>query len=236
MMKNTALRLLLAILTLSLLPVAALAGMGVHFGWDMNSQDAYDLERIQIDPDFGDDVAITAEKINKSLLAGIHFSFGMLPLVDLEFGFEGSFSQYRLIYENFPEGTGEIETPIDEDVPFARVGFYATGKYNVIKMPTVKGYVGAGLNYNIVTPMLTKTFVEMETSNGDYDLDADDVIEILGDQGGVGMHLAFGVRGKPAALPVAIYGEGRLYFLPENDYGDETNQFFTIVFGLDIGF
>lgn len=235
MMKNTATRLLLAILTLSLLPISAMAGMGLHIGWDMNSQDAYDLERIQINPSFPDEVAITAEKIDKSLLAGIHFTFGMLPLVDLEFGFEGSFTKYRLLYENFPT-SGPIEKPIDEDVPFARVGFYTTGKYNVIKMPMVKGYVGAGLNYNIVTPLLTKTFVEAETSNGDYNLSAEDVTKILGEQAGVGMHLAFGVRGKPAAMPITIYGEGRLYFLPENDYGDETNKFFSIVFGLDIGF
>ncbi|MCP4550064.1 MAG: hypothetical protein GY835_26695 [bacterium] len=228
--------LMLLALGVSIVPCTAHAGFGAHFGFDMNAQDTYDLFNAQLHPGDTDVVSITCSEIDKPLLVGVHFSFNMLPLVDLELGMEGSFGKYSVVYESLENLGGDVDGFFDEDVALARVGIYATGKYNVIKMPLVKGYVGGGLGYHIMTPLLTEEFIKAETEGGNYDLDADELVKVLGDQAGIGMHLAFGVKGKPSFMPLSVYAEGRYYVLPENDYGDETNKFFTMVIGLDIGF
>ena len=52
----------------------------------------------------------------------------------------------------------------------------------------------------------------------------------------MGGHLLAGVSVKPSFVPLTLSFEGRYYMLQENDYGDETNRFLAISFGLDLGF
>jgi hypothetical protein len=224
--------------------MAGATGFGVHIGYDMNTQDNYRLDGGDLFGDFGDElVNLTRGDIEKGLMGGIHFSFSMIPMIDLEFGLEGSFAKYDMNYSYLDpaEGADPI-TVFDDELGLARAGAYVAAKYNVISLPLLKGYVGGGVGYHVMTPLLGEDFLkeqlnpEATLDDVEYDIDIEDAVEEIMEQAGMGIHLAVGVKGKPAFIPLSVSIEYRYYMLPENDYADETNKFGSLVVGLDIGF
>ena len=119
---------------------------------------------------------------------------------------------------------------------FGRVSIYASGKMNLINLPLMKGYGGAGLGYHIISPLMSQELLKKKVVDEGQTGGALDPSEVLSKEGSVGAHLLAGLRFKPAFLPLGLSVEARYYFLPENDYGDETNRFASVVFGLDLGF
>ncbi len=222
------------LLLISTSPAWAVFSFGVHGGFDLNAEDAHTLADAALSD--GTLVAIKRDEITAPLMGGIHMRFGAMPIVDLEIGLEASVRKYHVFYQHLEDNLTVIET-IDDDAYFGRISGYASAKINVINLPLIKGYGGAGLGYHVMTPLISRELLEKliieDGVEGEDDLDP---AEILDKEGTVGVHLLAGVSFKPAFLPLALSVEGRYTMLPENDYGDETNRFMSIVFGLDIGF
>lgn len=217
-----------ALIALAASPALAVVSFGVHGGFDLNGQDTYTITESLSD---GEDVSIDREEIKAPLMGGVHLRFGMLPVVDLELGVEGSLRKYHVFYEQIDLGDA-----FNEDFYLGRISVYASGKVNLINLPLVKGYGGAGLGYHVIAPLLSRELLEYWIVDQDTDLEEIGVDDIIDREGGIGAHILGGVRVKPAMLPIALSVEGRYYFLAENDYGDDTNRFFSVVFGLDLGF
>lgn len=217
-----------ALIALLASPAEAVVSFGIHGGFDLNGQDLYTITE---DIGDGETVSIDREEIKAPLMGGIHLRFGMVPIVDLELGVEGALRKYHVFYEQV-----DVTDIFDEDVYLGRISVYASGKVNIINMPLVKGYGGAGLGYHVMAPLLSRELLEYWIEDQDTDLDELEVEDIIEREGKIGAHILGGIRVKPAMLPIALSLEGRYYFLPENDYGDDTNRFFSVVFGLDLGF
>ena len=230
------------ILTLSVLlllistsPAWAIFSFGVHGGFDMNAEDAHTLADAELSDNTW--VAIERDEITAPLMGGGHLRFGALPIVDLEFGFEASVRKYHVSYQHLDTNNIDILETIDDDAYFGRITGYVSAKINVINLPLITGYAGGGLGYHVMAPLISRELLEKliieDGVSGEDDLDP---AEILAKEGTLGTHLLAGLSFKPAFLPLALSVEGRYNMLPENDYGDETNRFISLVFGLDIGF
>ncbi len=223
------------LLLVSTSPAWAILSFGFHGGFDLNSEDAHTLADAELTDDTW--VSIDRDEITAPLMGGIHLRFGALPIVDVEIGLEVGLRKYHVEYQHLNDTQTVTLESIDDDAYFGRISSYLSAKVNVINLPLVKGYAGAGVGYHLMAPLISrdlleKLFVE-DGISGEDDLDP---AEILGKEGTMGAHLLAGVRFKPSFLPLALSFEGRYTMLPENDYGDETNRFMSIIFGLDLGF
>jgi hypothetical protein len=228
------------ILTLSVLlllistsPAWAIFSFGVHGGFDLNAEDAHTIGDAVLND--GTFVSIERDEIQSPLMGGVHLRFGALPIVDLELGVEVGIRQYHVLYMHLDELSAEIES-FDEDAYFGRISGYASGKINLINLPMVKGYAGGGVGYHVIAPLISYELLKHMIEEEDLEGEELDPIEILAKEGTMGGHLLAGVSFKPAFLPLILSVEGRYTMLPENDYGDETNRFMSIVFGIDLGF
>ncbi len=222
-----------AILTLlAATPALAVVSFGVHGGFDLNGEDPHTLAEAELED--LTTVSIERDEITAPLMGGLHFRIDAFPVVDLEIGVEASFRKYHVSYAHF-EGLDELES-FDDDAYFGRISGYLSAKVNLLKLPMVKGYAGGGAGYHVIAPLISRELlehliIEEEAAEGDLD-----PAEILGKEGAMGGHLLAGVSFKPSFVPLTLSFEGRYYMLQENDYGDETNRFLAISFGLDLGF
>jgi hypothetical protein len=224
---------LTAVLCLAVSPAgAALVSFGVHAGLDLNGQDAQELTIEEING-LGTDVTLNYEEIGNPMLLGVHLMVEASPMVDLEFGVEGSFKKYMLLYKAVEHGTDIEVSFFNKEAYFARIHGYVSGKFNLVSLPTAKVFGGAGLNYGLMAPLASRNLITEITKDGNFDLDVTDIIER---KGTFGAHVLAGVRLKPAAAPFAILVEGRYYILQENDYGDDTNRFASVLAGFELAF
>lgn len=228
-MKQTC--LLSAILLVLSSPALALIHFGVHAGLDMNAQDVYTLTEDDLGLESPTElVSLTRSAFSNPLMAGLHIGVDALPVVDFEFGVEGSLATYDVLYEH-----GDVPpfaNSSSETVPFGRISAYGSAKLTVIDLPMLDGYAGAGLGYHLLTPLFSRELLQTEVGDGNYDLD---IGEILARQPGIGYHLLAGARFEPALMPVAFNVEGRYMILPANDYGDETNRFLCVSAAVEFG-
>jgi len=223
---------LAAALCLAASPAAALFSFGLHAGLDMNGQDAQELTIEEIN-DLDTDVTLNYEEIGNPMLLGAHILVEAAPMVDIEFGVEGSFKKYMLLYRAEAHGTGVDLSFFEKEAYFARIHGYLSGKFNLLSLPTIKVFGGAGLNYGLMAPLASRNLITELTKDGDFELEVEDIIER---KGTFGAHVLAGARFKPMAAPFAILLEGRYYLLQENDYGDETNRFASILAGFELAF
>jgi hypothetical protein len=129
--------------------------------------------------------------------------------------------------------TDTVISTFEKEAYFARVHGYVSAKLNLLSLPTVKVFGGAGLNYGLMAPLASRDLITEVTKDGDFELEVEDIIDR---QGTFGAHVLAGARLKPAVAPFAILLEGRYYILQENDYGDETNRFASILAGFELAF
>ncbi len=219
------------LLTLLASPASGLLRFGVHGGFDMNDQAIHKLTSELLSN--GDEVSITRDEIKSPLMGGVHLYLDATPFLDFEFGLEGSLRKYHVLYEHVP--VGELARSFEDDVTFHRISAYASAKMNMINLPLVKTYVGGGAGYHRVGPLLSRELLEEQVvAQG---LSGDDLApgKILDRNWTFGGHALFGLRIKPTFVPLALSLEGRYYMLEENAFGDNTNRFLTVAFGLELG-
>lgn len=227
---------LLLVLLLPALPAAAQFSVGLHAGFDLNAQDAEALAAAELSD--GTWVSLEREAIEAPLLGGLHLRFSAAPIVDLELGVEGSLREYAVAYEHRAADNSTVLAGerFAEEAKFARLSIYGSGKLNVVDLPLMKVYAGAGGGYHFMTPLLSLPLLEakiVEEATGGAALGPADILAREGVWGG---HLLAGLRFKPNFLPLALGVEGRYHALAQNDYGDETHRFVAVVFNLELGF
>jgi len=219
---------LAALLVLSAAPAQALLKFGVHAGLDLNARDETLLEPFQ-GPDLSGTETVTLRSggISDPLLLGAHLHFGALPFIDLEAGLEGSFASYKYGYRY-----GDL-AELEEEILFGRLSAYGSLHFSMIALPMFKAYVGGGLGYHLVTPLMSRDLaVKRLEDAGHYDLD---LRSLLDREGVAGFHALGGLRFTPAFTPLALKLEARYHMLEQNAYGDDCHRFLTVVLGVDLG-
>ncbi len=223
---------LVCVMGLTAAPAFAIFAIGVHAGMDMNDQDLQTLADVVLSDD-DTRISLDREKIDAPLMGGLHILFDITPIIDVEFGFEASLSKYDVVY-SYSEG-GVLQETISDEGYFGRASAYVSGKFNLVNLPLVKAYGGAGLGYHFMAPLVSKPLLEdflvVQGLSGD-DISIDEIIE---SGTTMGFHLLGGVRAKPPVFPFALTLEGRYFMLSENDYGDDTNSFLAVALGLEFG-
>ncbi|MDP6669395.1 MAG: hypothetical protein QF492_05775 [Candidatus Krumholzibacteria bacterium] len=224
----------LSLLLLVAAPSSALLRFGFHGGLDQNAQAAltYSFTDDLLGGGVDMDVSVSADEIANPYVGGLHLMFDALPVLDFELGVEVAASPYKLNYSH-SDGV-EPGSDSSESLVFGRLSAYASAKYTIAKLPTLKLQVGGGAGYHMMTPLFSEALLRTEVAeHGNYTLDVQD---ILARQAGLGYHALAALRMAPAFLPVALNLEGRYYLLPENEYGDKTNRFLSLLLGLEFGF
>ncbi len=223
---------LVGLLGLTASPASAIFAIGVHGGMDLNKQDAHSLIDV-VRSDGDTEVTLDREAIDAPLMGGLHILFDITPIIDVEFGVEGSFSKYNVNY-SYTQG-GILQDSDSDEAYFGRASAYVSGKMNLVNLPLVKAYGGAGVGYHFVAPLvstpLLEDFIVVQGLSGD-DITVDKIIE---SGTTAGFHLLGGIRAKPPLFPFALTLEGRYFMISENDYGDDTNNFLTVALGLEFG-
>jgi hypothetical protein len=215
-------------------PAQAIVSFGVYGGIDVNGQDAEDIERFEFEGST-ESVSLTREEISAPIMGGIYVLVDATPFIDVEVGVEASFTKYDVSYTHYDGVTVLQDYPAEEGY-FGRIGATVSGKLNMLSLPTMKGYVGAGLGYHLIAPLLSGELLEDQIVNeglSGNEIAADEVVDRAGAFGG---HLLAGAKFKIPVLPFSLRAEGRYYFVGENDFGDDTNNFLSATVGLGIGF
>jgi len=227
---------LLLALWLPALPAAAQFSVGLHAGFDLNAQDAEIFAAAELAD--GTWVSLEREEIESPLLGGLHLRFSAAPLIDIEIGVEGSLREYAVAYEHRATETGTAfpGERFAEEAQFARLSVYGSGKLNLVDLPLMKVYAGAGAGYHLITPLLSLPLLEAKIVDKAQGGAALGPADILAREGVWGGHILAGLRVKPNFLPLALGLEGRYHALTQNDYGDETHRFGSVVFALELGF
>ena len=230
MRKIATLCALLCVLGLGATPAFAIFTIGIHGGMDFNDQDANTLNEVLSDGITT--LTLESEEIDAPLMAGAHVMFDIMPMIDVEVGLDVSFAKYSVIYST--AGGPEVVS-FDEEAYFGRASAYVSGKYNLVKMPVFKAYGGAGLGYHFVAPLASKSLIDEliveEGLTGD-ELSPEEIVDF---ETTLGFHLLGGLRVKPPIFPFGLTLEGRYFMTAENDYEDDTNNFFTLSLGLEFG-
>ena len=228
-MKKTAALLSLIILAcLATDPALAVLQLGFHVGMDRNARDESSIEPFT-GPDLSgtETVSLRSGKITDPFLVGASLRFGALPFLDFEAGLEGSFASYKYGYQYGSAPSAE------EEILFGRLSAYGNVKMSMLSLPMFKVYVGGGMGYHLMTPLISRSLVEKRLEGADdYELD---IRSILDREGALGFHALGGLRIKPAFIPLAVKLEARYHMLPKNSFGDDTNRFLAIVLGLELG-
>lgn len=227
---------LLLALMLPALPAAAQLGFGLHAGLDFNAQDAQTLAAAELGD--GTWVSLEREAIEAPLLGGLHLLITAAPLIDIELGVEGSLREYAVAYEHRAEDNVTVlpGERFADDALFARLSVYVAGKVALVNLPLMKLYAGAGGGYHFVTPLLGLPLLEAKIVDEALSGAELGPADLLASEGALGGHILAGLRVKPNFLPLAFGIEGRYHALAQNDYGDDTHRFVSVVFALDLGF
>ena len=233
MRKTITLCALACIMGLTAAPASAIFAIGVHAGMDLNDQDLESL----VDEGLGDaadtHISLQRNAIDAPLMGGLHILFDIMPLIDVELGFEASFSKYDVVYSYTQ--TGGISENFEDEAYFGRATAYVSGKFNLVNLPLLKAYGGAGVGYHFVAPLVSKPLLQDYIVDQGLSGDEIGVDQIVESGTTTGFHLLAGIRAKPPLFPFALTFEGRYFMISENDYGDDTNNFLAVAVGLEFG-
>ncbi|HQO08483.1 MAG TPA: hypothetical protein PLK90_00630 [Clostridiales bacterium] len=227
----------------------ALFGIGGHIGIDDTNVsgktvDAYSITMSGYDYSY----SLSRDGIKAPLTFGaqMYFDIPIIP-IGFEADFEGVWASYSWKGANKLTGPGgnDIELrftgydyPVSEykeEFDFVKLGVDVTGKWYIFSLPpvvnTFKFYVGGGVGFYFITPIVTEKLIKTELeknyadhlpSNDQISFDVDEYIEKVSV---FGYHAVAGVQLKIPALPVAFNVDYKYVSTPENDYGDATNEF-----------
>ncbi len=240
------------------LEASAMVGIGLHGGLDLISIGKVNKEfRVKID---GERYKYSVKRgaIEEPKGFGLQFYFDIPAFIDLgiEADVHASYEKYSWVAPNRAEnlsGGDDIVVDIgekanedgyyEEEYYFARVGADLTAKYYFLNIPPVVDiasfYVGGGCGMHFVTPIVSEKFFIKEIkknfnqASGEVEMDIEELVE---KNTVFGMHLVAGVRVKPPVIPLAVNLDYKYLFLPENDYGDDTDRFGQVKLGLSFYF
>ena len=175
---------------------AILGGIGLHLSQDSftTDQESFNYESI----------SITRDAIDSPIGGGAFVYLTVIPFIDFEAGVSLTGAEYSYVFNG-------------EDGPamgIAKFGWYLSAQRPVFKFPTIRMYVGGGINGSTHTKIVSyETLVD-----GGIDTDRLNDLEYLEDKLGVtntGGHVELGGRFKPPIIPFSINANARYHIIKD---------------------
>ncbi len=201
----------------------AILGLGINVG-----QDSYALSGETYSNLFGvSGINLVREDMAKPLGIGAYLYLDIIPIVDLELGFDLYGNTYNYTFDNPVSGD-----QIEEDLAWVRSTTWVSVQKTLFKLPMIKLYAGGGLNFNASAPIVTQEFMEDFLGSQDATLDPEDLLDEIAME--TGFHAEVGLRIKPVLVPFSIHARYRQTFVEGIVPGE--NTFSTIMIGGGIKF
>lgn len=181
---------------------AILGGIGLHLSQDSftTDQESFNYESI----------SITRDAIDSPIGGGAFVYLTVIPYIDFEAGISLTGAEYSYVFNG-------------EDGPamgIAKFGWYLSAQRPVFKFPTIRMYVGGGINGSTHTKIVSyETLVD-----GGIDTDKLNDLEYLEDKLGVtntGGHVELGARFKPPIIPFSINANARYHIIKDVFPGED---------------
>ena len=175
---------------------AILGGVGLHVAQDgfTVDQESFNYESI----------SITRDAIDSPIGGGAFVYLTVIPFIDFEAGVSLTGAEYSYVFNG-------------EDGPamgIAKLGWSLSAQRPVFKFPTIRMYVGGGINGSTHTKIVSyETLVD-----GGIDTDRLNDLEYLEDKLGVtntGGHVELGGRFKPPIIPFSINANARYHIIKD---------------------
>ena len=175
---------------------AILGGIGLHL-----SQDSFTIDQESFNYE---SISITRDAIDSPIGGGAFVYLTVIPFIDFEAGVSLTGAEYSYVFNG-------------EDGPamgIAKLGWYLSAQRPVFKFPTIRMYVGGGINGSTHTKIVSyETLVD-----GGIDTDKLNDLEYLEDKLGVtntGGHVELGGRFKPPIIPFSINANARYHIIKD---------------------
>ena len=180
----------------------AIIGFGINAG-----QDSYAISGETYSNLFSvSGINLVREDMAKPIGIGAYVYLDIIPVVDLELGFDLYGNKYNYTFNN--PVTGD---QIDEELAWVRTTTWVSVQKPLFKLPMIKLYAGGGLNFNASAPIVTKSFMEEFLGNASATLDPEDLIDEIATN--TGFHAEVGLRIKPILVPFSIHARYRQTFV-----------------------
>jgi len=175
---------------------AILGGIGLHL-----SQDSFTIDQESFNYE---SISITRDAIDSPIGGGAFVYLTVIPFIDFEAGVSLTGAEYSYVFNG-------------EDGPamgIAKLSWYLSAQRPVFKFPTIRMYVGGGINGSTHTKIVSyETLVD-----GGIDTDRLNDLEYLEDKLGVtntGGHVELGGRFKPPIIPFSINANARYHIIKD---------------------
>ena len=181
---------------------AILGGIGLHLSQDSftTDQESFNYQSI----------SITRDAIDSPIGGGAFVYLTVIPYIDFEAGISLTGAEYSYVFNG-------------EDGPamgIAKFGWYLSAQRPVFKFPTIRMYVGGGINGSTHTKIVSyETLVD-----GGIDTDKLNDLEYLEDKLGAtntGGHVELGARFKPPIIPFSINANARYHIIKDVFPGED---------------
>lgn len=181
---------------------AILGGIGLHL-----SQDSFTIDQESFNYE---SISITRDAIDSPIGGGAFVYLTVIPFIDFEAGVSLTGAEYSYVFNG-------------EDGPamgIAKLGWYLSAQRPVFKFPTIRMYVGGGINGSTHTKIVSyETLVD-----GGIDTDKLNDLEYLEDKLGVtntAGHVELGARFKPPIIPFSLNATARYYIIKDVVPGED---------------
>jgi len=163
----------------------------------------------------GDISTFTTSEINNPTGVGGFIYLTVIPFIDFEAGYNLTFADYDY-------------SLVDEKLAIGKGTWYTSAQYPFFSPPTMRAYIGAGMNgTDWVEPVTTETLTELAATGDDTDTDA--ILEALS-KSSSGYHIELGARFKPPLFPMSFNGNAR--YIMDKDFHSDVENYLMITVGL----
>ena len=190
---------------------ALIGGLGVNVVQDQFTINA----KTDTYTSLGLDQGFTTSEINNPVGIGGFLYLTIIPFIDFEAGYNLTFAEYEY-------------SLVDESLAIGKGTWYTSAQYPFFSPPTIRAYIGAGMNgTDWVAPVTAEKLTELALTGEDTDTDA--ILEALSESSS-GYHIELGARFKPPLFPMSINGNVR--YIMDKDFYNDVDGYLTLTVGL----
>ena len=201
----------------------AIAGIGLNFG-----QDSYTIAKATYTNLFEiPGVEFTRTEMDKPLGVGVYLFIDLIPVVDLDLGFNLFLNKFDVTYTNPVSGQS-----LSQEAAWARTAAYLTIQRKLFKVPMFNVFAGGGLSFHASVPLLDKEFMEGFLGDANAQLNVEDLQDEVIQA--TGFHVELGARFKPLFIPFALNVKFRRTFVDGIAPGESAFSTITLGFGFQL--
>lgn len=202
----------------------AIAGVGLNFG-----QDSYTIASETYSNLFlaNSGIEFTRTEMDKPLGVGVYLFIDLIPVVDLDLGFNLFLNRFDVTYTNPVSGQS-----VSKEFGWGRTAGYLTVQRKLFKVPMFNVFAGGGLSFHAAVPLLDDEFMEDFLGDASAELKVEDLEDEVIQE--TGFHIELGARFKPLLVPFALNVKFRRTFVDGIAPGKSAFSTITLGFGFQL--